>query len=70
MDAREQFQAHVDLCSQCRNNPFGFCSRGYALLGRAARMRDEREQGELSLMPREVVERPLARMAWQQAGRA
>ena len=71
MTALESFHAHLDCCAQCRNNPFGLCSRGFSLLGRAAGMRDDGHQAELPLgIPPEVSARPFVRMAWDQAGRS
>lgn len=32
MSQQEAFHAHLDKCSQCRNNPFGLCSVGHQLL--------------------------------------
>jgi len=65
----EMLKAHVDLCSECSTSAFGLCSRGFALLGRISRMRDE--HGQLTLLEVEprLESRPLARMAWQQLGR-
>jgi len=28
----DKFHAHLDVCTQCRNNPFGLCAVGAALL--------------------------------------
>lgn len=32
----DRFHAHLDVCSQCRNHPFGLCSVGARLLREAA----------------------------------
>lgn len=32
----DEFHAHLDICSQCRNHPFGLCSTGAKLLKEAA----------------------------------
>lgn len=32
----DKFHAHLDVCSQCRNHPFGLCSVGARLLREAA----------------------------------
>lgn len=32
----DKFHAHLDICSQCRNYPFGLCSTGAQLLREAA----------------------------------
>ena len=58
----EEFQRHASICQECKDNPFGYCARGFALLGRAARMRDADNQLELSLVFQEAEHRPLSRM--------
>ncbi len=32
----DRFHAHLDVCSQCRNHPFGLCPTGARLLKEAA----------------------------------
>lgn len=32
----KKFHAHLDVCSQCHDNPFGLCSEGARLLKYAA----------------------------------
>lgn len=32
----DKFHAHLDVCSRCRNHPFGLCSVGARLLEEAA----------------------------------
>lgn len=32
----DRFHAHLDVCSQCRNHPFGLCPTGASLLKEAA----------------------------------
>ncbi|GAJ05584.1 unnamed protein product, partial [marine sediment metagenome] len=32
----DKFHAHLDICSQCRNHPFGLCPAGAKLLEEAA----------------------------------
>ena len=32
----DKFHAHLDVCSQCRNHPFGLCPTGAKLLKEAA----------------------------------
>ena len=34
----DRFHAHLDVCAQCRNNPFSLCKIGARLLERAARL--------------------------------
>lgn len=36
--AMESFYAHLDLCEQCRENPFALCSTGTTLLLEFARL--------------------------------
>ena len=31
-DSMKRFHAHLDACKQCRDNPFGLCKTGEALL--------------------------------------
>jgi len=62
----ERFQAHASECQECRDNPFGLCQRGFALLGRAARIRDEGNQLEFHAVTHAFEERPLVRLWFQQ----
>ena len=32
----DKFHAHLDICAQCRNHPFGLCATGAKLLKEAA----------------------------------
>jgi hypothetical protein len=66
MTSRELFLAHVDLCKQCQENPYGLCPRGFALLGRASRMRDDNAQVEFDF-ERRKDEKPFSRMAFESA---
>ena len=36
MEKIQAFHEHLDECSQCRDNPFGLCSKGVELLKAAA----------------------------------
>ena len=38
MDKVDEFHTHLDICKQCRENPFGLCSLGERLLLRAVVM--------------------------------
>ena len=62
MDATERFHAHVECCEQCRQNLFGLCARGFALLGAVAGMRSDDRQEELPLDLGGLQQRPFVRM--------
>ena len=36
LDGIDKFHKHLDVCSQCRNHPFGLCPIGAKLLKEAA----------------------------------
>ena len=38
MDGIDEFHAHLDVCRQCRDNPYGLCWAGERLLLRAVVM--------------------------------
>jgi len=49
----DRFHAHLDICSQCRNNPFGLCSTGAKLLKEAATGEDM-----CSILGKHYIENP------------
>lgn len=46
----KKFHSHLDVCSQCRNHPFGLCTKGAVLLKYAA-------TGEISEADKKTVEK-------------
>lgn len=46
-DPMDAFHAHLDICQQCRDNPFALCAEGSKLLHQAAtKQPDDQPQGE------------------------
>lgn len=57
----DRLRRHQELCSECNENPFGFCAVGFRLLGEASAMRNE-DQLEFAGVVREFSDRPFVRM--------
>lgn len=64
MNTLATLKAHVDLCQECKRNPFGLCPRGFALIGVASKMRDSDSQKEFESIVREsqITEKPMVRI--------